>query len=48
MKAVLKDTREVIDVEFIGETSKMKFYKDKNDGKVYPEDVIEIYEYYGG
>lgn len=48
MKAILKANRKVIlDVTFIGETTKTKFYKDK-DGKVYPEDVLEVKDYYGG
>ena len=48
MKAILRHNRKVIvDVVFIGETSKTKFYKDK-DGKVYPEDVLDWVEYYGG
>lgn len=37
-----------VDVEYIGETPKVKFYKDKNNGKVYPEDALEFKEYYGG
>lgn len=48
MKARLKSNRKVIvDVAFIGETPKTKFYKDK-EGKVYPEDMLEFKEYYGG
>lgn len=39
--------KKLIDVEFIGETSKTRFYKDK-EGNVYPEDVLEFKEYYGG
>ena len=48
MKARLKSNRKVIvDVVFIGETPKVRFYKDK-DGKVYPEEELEFIEYYGG
>lgn len=48
MKARLKSNRKaIVDVVFIGETPKVRFYKDK-DGKVYSEDVLEFKEYYGG
>lgn len=48
MKAILKSNKKVIvDVVFIGETTKTKFYKNK-DGKVYTEDLLEFIEYYGG
>lgn len=50
MKAWLKINKErkEVDVEYIGETKKLKFYKDKSDGKAYSEDVLEFKEYYGG
>lgn len=47
MKAIVKHNRKVVDVVFVGETSKARFYKDK-DGKVYEEDGLEFIEYYGG
>lgn len=47
MKAVLKYNRKVVDVVFIGATSKARFYKDK-DGKVYTEKDLELIEFYGG
>lgn len=47
MKAILKSDRRIIDVTFIGATSKTKFYKDK-EGQLYVEEMIEIFEYYGG
>lgn len=47
MKAVLKTNRKVVDVVYVGRTSKVRFYKDK-DGNVYPEDVLKFKEYYGG
>lgn len=49
MKAILRgENWKEIDVEYIGRTQKVRFYKDKNDGKVYPEDALEFKEYYGG
>lgn len=48
MKAYRKYDKKMVDVEHVGQTDKTKFYKDKGDGKVYPEDVLEIKEYYGG
>ena len=49
MKAILRgENWKEIDVEYIGRTKEVRFYKDKNDGKVYPEDVLEFKEYYGG
>ena len=48
MKAYLKyDRKIIVDVVYVGRTQKVKFYKDK-DGKVYPDDVLEFKEYYGG
>ena len=49
MKAILRGKRwKEIDVEYIGRTQKVRFYKDKSDGKMYPEDALEFKEYYGG
>ena len=48
MKAILVTNRKIVDAEYIGETSTTRFYKDKNNGHVYPEDVLEFIEYYGG
>jgi hypothetical protein len=49
MKAILRGKKwKEIDVEYIGRTQNVRFYKDKSDGKVYPEDVLELKEYYGG
>ena len=49
MKAILQGKkRKEIDVEYIGRTQNVRFYKDKSDGKVYPEDALELKEYYGG
>lgn len=47
MKARVISTKKEVDVEFIEETSKVRFYKDKSDGKVYPEDALKFKEYYG-
>lgn len=48
MKAYLKSNKKVIvDVVYVGRTSKVRFYKDK-DGKVYIEDMLEFKEYQGG
>lgn len=49
MKAILRGKKwKEIDVEYIGRTQNVRFYKDKSDGKVYPEDALELKEYYGG
>ena len=48
MKAWVISTKKEVDVEFIGETSKVRFYKDKSDGKVYAENALEFKEYDGG
>ena len=49
MKAILRGKKwKEIDVEYIGRTQKVRSYKDKNDGKVYPEDVLELKECCGG
>jgi len=50
MRATLKSKppRKEVDVEYIGEISKGRYYKDTHDGKVYPEDYLEFKEYYGG
>lgn len=50
MKAILKlrGKREEVDVKPIGQTDKTIFYKDEKNGNVYPKDVLEFKEYYGG
>lgn len=48
MKIILKKNRQVIDVEYLGRTSKCAFYIDRKKGRVYTSDVVEAYEYYGG
>lgn len=48
MKARVISTKKEVDVELIGKTTKVRFYKDKSNGKVYPEDALKFKEYYGG
>lgn len=48
MKAILKKDRKVIiDVQYIGETPKMKVYRDRNTKEIYFDFQLELIEYYG-
>ena len=47
IKAILIKTRKAVYIRLVGKTPKTRYYKDEH-GRVFPEDALEFYEYYGG